>query len=153
MTDTTLLLIGAAVLALALLLFLLARSGRKPPEGPAETGAAFTPVLPDQPLPDPTLAAALPELDATPAIPVAEGPADDLTRIKGLGPKAQTRLNALGITRYDQLAALDGDEVARIDAQMGPFAGRFARDRWVEQARFLAADDRPGFEAIFGKLG
>jgi predicted flap endonuclease-1-like 5' DNA nuclease len=36
---------------------------------------------------------------------------------------------------------------------MGAFQGRIARDRWIEQARYLAADDVAGFEAVFGKLG
>jgi predicted flap endonuclease-1-like 5' DNA nuclease len=86
-------------------------------------------------------------------VPAADGPPDQLTRLKGLGPKAATRLNELGITRYDQLAALSGDGLATIDAQMGAFQGRIARDRWVEQAGHLAAGDTAGFEAKFGKLG
>jgi hypothetical protein len=28
-----------------------------------------------------------------------------------------------------------------------------ARDRWIEQAQLLAAGDRAGYEATFGKLG
>lgn len=93
-------------------------------------------------------------LDSTPPpVAVPDGPADDLTRLKGLGPKAAATLGALGITRYDQLAALRDADAARIDEAMGAFKGRLARDRWIEQARFLAADDVPGFEASFGKLG
>ena len=83
----------------------------------------------------------------------AEGPADQLTLLKGLGPKAAAKLNELGVRRYDQLAALAGPELARVDGQMGPLQGRIARDRWVEQAGYLAAGDTAGFEAKFGKLG
>ena len=36
---------------------------------------------------------------------------------------------------------------------MGAFKGRITRDRWVEQARYLAAGDIAGFEVTFGKLG
>jgi hypothetical protein len=36
---------------------------------------------------------------------------------------------------------------------MGAFRGRLERDRVVEQACFLARNDRDGYEAIFGKLG
>jgi predicted flap endonuclease-1-like 5' DNA nuclease len=43
--------------------------------------------------------------------------------------------------------------VAAIDARMGAFKGRIARDRWVEQARLLASGDTEAFEAEFGKLG
>jgi predicted flap endonuclease-1-like 5' DNA nuclease len=93
--------------------------------------------------------------DAAPPVDAPEPPADSagpLTQLKGLGPKAATRLNELGITRLAQLASLDEDAAERLDAQLGPFRGRLTRDRWVEQARFLAAGDRAGFEAVFGKL-
>ena len=99
----------------------------------------------------PTTIASEPE---EPALPEASAlPADDLTRLKGLGPKAAATLNELGIHRYAQLATLDGPGVARVDAAMGTFKGRILRDRWVEQARYLAEGDIPGFEARFGKLG
>ncbi|WP_156680405.1 hypothetical protein [Sphingomonas profundi] len=92
-------------------------------------------------------------VDSHPALPEATGPADPLTQIKGLGPKAQTQLGALGITRFDQLAALDDAQVSAVDAGMGAFRGRILKDQWVEQARHLASGDRAGFEAKFGKLG
>jgi predicted flap endonuclease-1-like 5' DNA nuclease len=83
----------------------------------------------------------------------APGPADDLSRLKGVGPKFVARLNELGITRYDQLAGLNVNEVAHLDERMGPFRGRLARDRIVEQADYLARGDTDGFEEKFGKLG
>lgn len=86
-------------------------------------------------------------VDATP------GPPDDLTRLKGLGPKAAGVLNGIGVTTYAQLAALTHGQVAKVDAAMGNLAGRIHRDQWVEQARLLASGDIPGFEAKFGKLG
>lgn len=86
--------------------------------------------------------------------PVAEpaGPPDELTLMKGVGPKLAARLGELGITRFDQIAAWSGDDLARVDAALGAFKGRPARDRWVEQAGYLAAGDRAGFEAMFGKI-
>lgn len=86
-------------------------------------------------------------------LPEAGGPADPLTLIKGLGPKASQRMAELGITRFDQLAALDGRQQAALDLKMGAFQGRLVRDRWVEQAEHLARGDNAGFEAKFGKLG
>lgn len=83
----------------------------------------------------------------------ADLPADDLTRIKGLGPKAQIVLNAIGIRNYAQLADLDPAQAAEVDARLGAFKGRIFRDRWIDQARFLERDDVAGFEAEFGKLG
>lgn len=80
-------------------------------------------------------------------------PADDLTRIKGLGPKAQAVLNSVGVHRYAQLADLDPAQAADIDARLGAFKGRIFRDRWIDQARYLEQNDVAGFEAEFGKLG
>lgn len=85
--------------------------------------------------------------------PVATaGEADDLRRIKGLGPKLVTMLAAQGVTRFDQIAAWTDADIDRMDARLGAFAGRIRRDNWVEQARHLAAGDVAGFEARFGKL-
>lgn len=89
---------------------------------------------------------------AAPDVPTAAGAADDLRRIKGLGPKLVTLLNGLGVTRYDQIAAWSEADIDRIDAQLGTFAGRIRRDSWVEQAKLLAAGDTAGFEAKFGKI-
>lgn len=87
------------------------------------------------------------------AHPDLAGPADDLTRIKGLGPKAAGQLKLLGITRFAQLGALGSAESAALDEQMGVFRGRLERDRWIEQARYLARGDTATFEKEFGKLG
>ena len=80
-------------------------------------------------------------------------PGDTLTLLKGLGPKAATRLAELGVTHFEQIASWDEQQVAVIDAQMGNFKGRILRDRWVEQARLLAAGDTAAFEQKFGNLG
>jgi predicted flap endonuclease-1-like 5' DNA nuclease len=83
----------------------------------------------------------------------AKGPGDTLTQLKGLGPKAASILNDLGVTRFDQIASWNNADVAAIDAQMGAFKGRIGRDRWVDQARLLARGDIATFEAEFGALG
>ena len=86
--------------------------------------------------------------------PVAPAPAtaDDLSKIKGLGPKLQTLLPTLGLSTYAQIAALTEVDLAALDPKLGPFAGRPTRDGWVEQAKYLAAGDIAGFEARFGKV-
>ena len=104
---------------------------------------APVPVTP--PPPPPVAAAPVNALDSGPAT----GP---VTQLKGLGPKVATRLAELGITTVGQFAALSDDQAADLDAQLGTFRGRLERDRWIEQARFLAAGDRAGFEAVFGRL-
>jgi predicted flap endonuclease-1-like 5' DNA nuclease len=77
---------------------------------------------------------------------------DDLCMLKGVGPKFEDRLHALGFHRFDQLAGLTPVEIERLDEQLGPFRGRLVRDRVVEQADYLARGDTDGFEQRFGKL-
>lgn len=77
---------------------------------------------------------------------------DDLGLLKGVGPKFADALAALGFVRFEQIAALSENEVERLDGQLGAFRGRIARDRIVEQAAYLARNDRDGFEQRFGKL-
>jgi predicted flap endonuclease-1-like 5' DNA nuclease len=86
-------------------------------------------------------------------LPGASGPPDDLQLLKGVGSKMAAKLNENGIIRFDQLASLTPEQVETLDTRMDPFRGRIARDRLIEQACYLARDDRPGFEAKFGSLG
>ena len=113
-------------------------------------------VVPEMPPPTPGGLAGAGEIVAAMAEPVPVPPAaeagDDLTRIKGLGPKLAQQLRALGVTRLDQIAAWDDAEIDRIDARLGRFQGRIRRDDWPAQARLLAAGDTAGYEAKFGKL-
>ncbi len=92
-------------------------------------------------------------VQAHPHIPDASGPPDNLQMLKGVGPRLAAMLAEYGITRFDQLAGLGKTEISLLDARLGVFAGRIERDRLVEQACYLARDDRDGFEAKFGKLG
>lgn len=86
-------------------------------------------------------------------LPGASGPPDNLQMLKGVGPKLAEKLNENGLLRFEQLARLSGNEVDLLESRLGPFKGRLTRDRVVEQASYLARDDRDGFEARFGKLG
>lgn len=80
------------------------------------------------------------------------GSADDLERLKGVGPKLAAMLRAHGLSRFDQVAGLSESEIERLDQDLGPFRGRLQRDRIVEQADYLARGDVDGFEQRFGKL-
>lgn len=62
---------------------------------------------------------------------------DDLTKIKGIGPINQRRLNDLGIWHYDQIAAWSPKEVAWVSAYLA-FPGRIDRENWVGQSADLA---------------
>lgn len=109
-------------------------------------------------------------IDAPPAAPAsapaqaqapapAPGPApiiasaDDLTRIKGLGPKIASLLGEMGVTSFAQIAGWSDEDIAAIDAQLGRFSGRITRDQWVAQAQLLAAGDESGFAEKFGRNG
>ncbi len=83
----------------------------------------------------------------------ATGSRDDLTRIKGLGPKIAALLGEFGITSFGQIAGWSPEDVERIDARLGRFSGRIIRDKWVEQAKLLAAGDEKGFAEQFGRNG
>lgn len=90
--------------------------------------------------------------DPPPASAAPPAGADDLSRIKGVGPKLVALLGQLGVGTFAEIAAWSEADIDRIDAQLGTFAGRIRRDNWVEQAKFLAAGDTAGFEGKFGKL-
>ncbi|MDG2404837.1 MAG: NAD(P)H-dependent oxidoreductase subunit E, partial [Paracoccaceae bacterium] len=62
---------------------------------------------------------------------------DVLTQIKGVGPRLQERLFAMGIFHFDQIAGWTGAEVAWIDDNIAGFKGRASRDNWVLQAKGL----------------
>ncbi|WP_299404102.1 NADH-quinone oxidoreductase subunit NuoE [uncultured Roseobacter sp.] len=66
--------------------------------------------------------------------------ADDLKKIKGVGPKLEKMLNGMGFFHFDQIAAWSADEVAWVDENLEGFKGRVSRDQWVSQARALAED-------------
>ncbi len=94
---------------------------------------------------------AAPKLTAI-GIPAAVGKPDDLLQIKGVGPKLNTLLGSLGITRFDQIAKWGAGEISKVDGHLGSFKGRIVRDKWVEQGGLLARGAIAEFEAKFGKL-
>jgi len=78
--------------------------------------------------------------------------ADDLTRLKGVGPKLAAQLNTLDVTSFAQIANWSEADIDRIDDQLGRFKGRIRRDNWIEQARLMESGDTGAYEAKFGKL-
>lgn len=119
-------------------------------KGPKLTPTAPKVAAPAAPMPAP--AAAAPAAPAAPApAPAADGPgtkptmlsaardggADDLKKIKGVGPKLETALNEMGVYHYDQIANWTADEVAWVDENLVQFKGRVSRDNWVAQAKDL----------------
>ena len=74
-----------------------------------------------------------------------DGKGDDLTLIKGVGPKLKALCNRLGFYHFDQIAAWTADEVAWVDANLEGFKGRVSRDDWVAQAKILATGGETEF--------
>ena len=85
---------------------------------------------------------------AAPAPEVSGG--DDLSRIKGVGPKLVAKLHDLGVATFSEIAGWTDEDIDRIDLQLGRFSGRIRRDHWVEQARLLSAGDETAYAAKFG---
>lgn len=108
------------------------------PQAPAEAPAAA--------------AEAPPAAAASPFLPAPDGAPDDLSRIKGIGPKLSARLTELGVFHYAQIAAWTPEQLAAVDAELGTFSGRPERDQWQSQARLLAAGDVKAYERAHGKL-
>lgn len=172
-STTTILIIGAAIAVLLVIWAVLRAASRVSIAREAQDRAGETYVANKErpymkegapPAPAPLPPAADPDV-AQPAVPVAEDfagiafpphatdHADELTRLKGVGPKLAAMLNEQGISRYEQLASMDDAQLEALDSRLGNFKGRLARDRVPEQARYLASGDTAGFEATFGKLG
>ena len=74
-----------------------------------------------------------------------EGSADNLRKIKGVGPKLEKLLNSLGFYHFDQIAAWTPEEVAWVDENLEGFKGRVSRDDWLSQAAILATGEETEF--------
>lgn len=67
-----------------------------------------------------------------------QGEKDELQRIKGVGPKIESTLNMLGIYHFSQIAAFTDENIAWVNSYLS-FKGRIQREKWVAQAKELAA--------------
>lgn len=67
----------------------------------------------------------------------ADGKADDLKLISGVGPKLEKTLNTLGFWHFSQIADWKKADVAIVDNELS-FKGRIERDDWIKQAKKLA---------------
>jgi len=62
---------------------------------------------------------------------------DDLTRIRGIGPKIRGLLGEMEITSFRQIANLTGQDVEVISEALGSFPDRIQRDDWMTSAKEL----------------
>jgi predicted flap endonuclease-1-like 5' DNA nuclease len=153
----------AGVLAAAVAAFLLIAFHRKP-EAPVSAQvhrkaapaphAAPAPATPS-PAPQPVMAAPEPAPAPVMSAPAGgtkpatlsapKGTADDLKKIKGVGPKLEAMLHGMGFYHYDQIANWTAAEVAWVDENLEGFKGRVSRDGWVAQAKILASGGETEF--------
>jgi len=122
-----------------------AASQRRPASeaSPAPRDAPTKPA-PAKPAPADAPAAEVPA-PAAPAnlLEAAEGAPDDLTRIGGVGPKLQEKLNAAGVFHFRQIADWGSAEIAYMDDRLSS-KGRIERDDWVGQAKALMSEQNGG---------
>jgi len=78
-------------------------------------------------------------VDAYKGLSEPDGEADDLKKISGVGPVLEKKLNALGITKYAQVAAFTKAEIDQVDDVLS-FKGRIEREDWLSQAKKLDED-------------
>jgi predicted flap endonuclease-1-like 5' DNA nuclease len=70
--------------------------------------------------------------------PVEPETKDDFTKIRGIGPFIEKRLNMIGIYTFQQLAELPPDMIDRVGAAIEFFPHRIIKDNWVGQANRFA---------------
>lgn len=70
-------------------------------------------------------------------------PAEDLKIINGITPFAEKMLFERGIRTIADVADLDAATLARLDSELGFFAGKIEKEDWVGQARHLLLVSEP----------
>ena len=75
---------------------------------------------------------------------------DNLSRISGISQREEVALNEAGYHRYGQIAALNAEQEATLEARLGLTPGTIARNDWRGQAQALErGDHKPG---LLGRL-
>ncbi|TPJ25450.1 proton-conducting membrane transporter [Mesorhizobium sp. B2-7-2] len=127
--------------------------------GPTKPAAAKKPAATKTAAaPKPAAKAAAPKKAAAPAAKKAAAPqaksgkADNLRRLIGIGPVNERLLKGQGVTTYAQIAAWTAADVKRIEEVLN-FDGRIEREKWIEQAKLLAAGDEAEFARQFPTAG
>jgi len=76
---------------------------------------------------------------------------DDLTKIRGIGPWIEARLNKIGIFKFHQIAKMTPEIEDAVNEAIKYFKGRVRRDEWVLQARAIAGGSWAQLNPIKGK--
>ena len=73
------------------------------------------------------------------SIPAPTSGGDDLTRIKGIGPKYARLLRDAGVSSFAQIAAWDDADLETVAAALGVKPARVHKAGWVQSAQGLAS--------------
>ena len=76
-------------------------------------------------------------LDVLGVFDADKGGADDLKKVKGIGPKMEETLNNIGIYTFVQVSRMTEKEYNLLDSITEAFPGRAQRDDWAGQAEKL----------------
>jgi predicted flap endonuclease-1-like 5' DNA nuclease len=80
-----------------------------------------------------------------------EAPAhDNLQRIGSITAEIERKLNALGVSRYSEIAQWSPAAVERMDRELGT-SGRISRENWIEQAQILSRGGDTRFSREFDR--
>jgi small subunit ribosomal protein S2 len=101
-----------------------------------DLGAMEAPVVDD--LPAPIVSDAVPSGDVFERLAAPRGGVDDLTKLTGVGPELEKKLNDAGVFHYWQFAAMTEGDAAGLDMEL-KLNGRITRDGWIETAKTLIA--------------
>jgi small subunit ribosomal protein S2 len=132
--------------SLALVCDLIARAaidglGRAQGGAGVDLGAAEEPIIAEPALEEAAAAAEGAEATQTDVferLAAPRGAPDDLSKLPGIGPQLEKKLNENGIFHFWQLAALTEKEAEELDGEL-KLGGRLQRDGWIAHSRELLA--------------
>jgi small subunit ribosomal protein S2 len=101
-----------------------------------DIGASEAPVVEELPAVADASSAPEEQPEAFEQLAAPRGAPDDLTKLTGVGPQLEKKLNDAGIYHYWQLAAMKPEDVTKVDTDL-KLHGRIDRDNWIAQARTL----------------
>ena len=90
------------------------------------------------------IAANVPVAGAAKPAAAAAATSDDLKRIRGIGVVIEKKLQAMGVSNYQHIAAWTPADVEKVSEQLD-FKGRIERENWIAQARILAGGGQTDF--------
>ncbi len=84
----------------------------------------------------PSVAELAEPVEAFELLTAPRGAPDDLSKLSGVGPQLEKKLNEAGVFHYWQVAAMKQEDAASLDSAL-KLSGRIERDGWISQARAL----------------